>query len=984
MKKNLFNKVLWEKLALGFLTTFTVIIALTILAVSKGNTINAELRLQTYKVIQDENDTTDTNYFPLMFDNQTDLEAYCRETCMDIEGEGLVLLKNENNALPLSENNRVSMLLSGSVDTFYSTHGSGRVYANQCVNFKDALTDEGLIVNNVLYEFYKTSPGKTGRVLAMNDLLGYKIFKTNECEWSKYTLQAKSSIEEYSDAAIVVVTRMSGEGDDVSFAYSDGRDGSYLSLTQSEYEILQKLTELKLQNKLDKIVVLINSACALCADFLFDDSLSIDACMWIGCPGGTGTKAVAKALTGKINPSGRLSDTYVKNNFNSPATAYWKLNDGFANVYENADAINLNGTQKYYGVYVENIYVGYRYFETRYEDYVSDRDGVGNYSYSNDVAYTFGHGLSYTTFEYSDFNVEESADHKSYTVSVKVTNTGTKAGKETVQVYMQKPYTEYDENNYIEKASIELAGFAKTQVLEPNAFEVVTIKVSKELFKSYDAYGAMTYILEEGDYYLAVGKNAHDALNNIIMLKRDNGETYALSRMVGEGNKELASLALEQDEFDDYTYSVTSETGYQVTNQLDFADPNRYDGFDNPETVTYVSRYDWTQTFPKEAISLSVDTDKMRYDISSHKAITEDGSAMPKFGESNGMTLIQMRGKAYGDADWDKVLDQIEEGEMQQFVTGCIGITPAIQSIMKPMTDEDDGPYGVSHSPYDYSSMPSEGIIASTFNTDLYEKVGTAIAADARLQNLHGLYAPGLNIHRCQFSGRNSEYYSEDPILSAVASTIETLAIQEQGVVCHIKHWILNDEESHRNGINIWLNEQSAREIYLLPWEWSLRQANANYDLAGNSHAIMTSFNRIGTIWTSASPELMYTILRSEWGFDGYALTDMADSNAGMFMTYDDGFMNGTDCFLGAGSDSELSQWMSSPTFANKIREATHRMLYIFANYSASLNGFSASTRFVRILTWWESLVIALNVVFGLLAIGSTTMLVISTFKKEV
>ena len=407
-------------------------------------------------------------------------------------------------------------------------------------------------------------------------------------------------------------------------------------------------------------------------------------------------------------------------------------------------------------------------------------------------------------------------------------------------------------------------------------------------------------------------------------------------------------------------------------------------GFDNPETVTYVSRYDWTQTFPKEAISLSVDTDKMRYDISSHKAITEDGSAMPKFGESNGMTLIQMRGKAYGDADWDKVLDQIEEGEMQQFVTGCIGITPAIQSIMKPMTDEDDGPYGVSHSPYDYSSMPSEGIIASTFNTDLYEKVGTAIAADARLQNLHGLYAPGLNIHRCQFSGRNSEYYSEDPILSAVASTIETLAIQEQGVVCHIKHWILNDEESHRNGINIWLNEQSAREIYLLPWEWSLRQANANYDLAGNSHAIMTSFNRIGTIWTSASPELMYTILRSEWGFDGYALTDMADSNAGMFMTYDDGFMNGTDCFLGAGSDSELSQWMSSPTFANKIREATHRMLYIFANYSASLNGFSASTRFVRILTWWESLVIALNVVFGLLAIGSTTMLVISTFKKEV
>lgn len=304
-------------------------------------------------------------------------------------------------------------------------------------------------------------------------------------------------------------------------------------------------------------------------------------------------------------------------------------------------------------------------------------------------------------------------------------------------------------------------------------------------------------------------------------------------------------------------------------------------------------------------------------------------------------------------------------------VTSCSFNTPAITSVSKPATTEQDGPTGVSGS-VTQISFPSEGIWASTFNTELIAKVGDALAEDARINGLNGMYLPGINIHRTPFGGRTHEYFSEDPYLTGVACEAEVKAVQAKGVIVHVKHFIFNDEEANRNGIGIWLNEQSAREIYLKPWEYAVMPSR------GNAHAVMSSFNRAGCVWTSASTELVQNILRGEWGFDGYVITDMASSNAALFMTYLDGFMNGTDAYLGAGSATALDEYKSSPTFANMIRESSHRILYVVCNYSSAMNGLSSSDRVVEITPWWGVTLIAVEAVFGVLTGGAAVMLALS------
>ena len=311
-------------------------------------------------------------------------------------------------------------------------------------------------------------------------------------------------------------------------------------------------------------------------------------------------------------------------------------------------------------------------------------------------------------------------------------------------------------------------------------------------------------------------------------------------------------------------------------------------------------------------------------------------------------------------------------------LTNCYGFTPALASVAKPMTDEDDGPYGVSNTEEGYSSMSSEGVIASSFSVRTYRLVGEAIAADARSghdatqKNLHGLYAPGLNIHRVAFGGRAAEYFSEDPYLSGIAALEEIQEMQAQYVVACPKHFIFNDEESNRNGISIWMSEQAAREIYLLPWEYACRA-----DM-GNAHSLMTSFNRAGGLWTSASDDLMEHILRGEWAFDGYTLTDMAGSNGKLFMVYDDGFMNGTDCFLDKGTMSGFTADMQrSNTFNTKLRQAMHRLLYTVANYSAAMDGYSNLTRLQPVVVWWKALIVFFTVLFAVLCAAFAVMFVL-------
>ena len=968
----MFKTKRWRRLSIISLTILSVIITLAIIAFDQAAALNAAFKIQTYKIIKDETSEDNSNYFELDYttfgpngfsDRNTNLEglkAYMDETCEELEAEGLVLLKNDNDALPLSKNSKVSLFFQGSYNFNYSTSGSSATTSTaNYPTLTDALTRSGLSVNTTLNEFNEK---------AYSD--GFKrgkpnlIYMVREIGYNDYTVPVKASFDEYGDAAIFVLSRDSGEGNDITTTGSDGEDGTYLSLTQNERVVLEEITKLKHDNVFSKIIVILNTAVPIQLDFIDNENIDIDSIIWSGNVGSTGIYALGKALVGDINPSGKLSDTFVKNSFSSPAMAIWELNPNkkFTRRYENyKDYPQFNETQNCYAVYVEGIYVGYRYYETRYEDNI-----LGNtiYDYDADVQYPFGYGISYTDFAYSNFNVVEEGD--SFKVSVNVKNTGTRPGKESVQIYMQKPYTDYDIINDVEKASIELVGFNKTKLLSPNEDETVEVIIKKEMMKSYDAYGMGTYILDDGDYYLSTGKSSHDALNNIILAKGYTPDS--------EANATL-TYKYTVDEFDADTYSKSLETGENIVNRFEFADFNLYQNA-GYNAVTYVSRKDWEATWPTESIVVSL-SDGMVIDNTPNKPIIEDGSTMPIFNENNGLSLIMLKGIEYDNELWDKLLNQMTYQEMSYLITNGQHNTVLVESVNKPATRDENGPNGVSGS-LTGTAFPSEGIWASSFNPVLLKKAGEALGEDAIAAGITGLYASGVNIHRTPFGGRAHEYFSEDPVLSGLSSMYETIGMQEKGVWAYVKHYAVNNEETNRNGVAVFLNEQELREIMLVPFEFSFRPS------MGNAHATMTSFNRVGVFWTSACPSLMEDVLRGEWGFDGFAITDMAASNAKSFMTFVDGINNGSDCYDGPGSKTALDEYKTSARFANKMREASHRILYVTVNNCAVMNGVSSTDKIVKQTSWWEMTVIGLVSLSGLFALASVSFLTLSyVFKKK-
>ena len=961
----LFKRRLWETLAVILATLFVITTGGYNLAMSNAGAINNALGIAGSEI----NRSTDEayQYFPRTYTNDEEMRDYYTAVCEEVEGEGLVLLKNENTALPLANGTKVSLFLSGSTRFNYGSSGSSASDTGSYKNLKDALTEQGLSVNSSLWNFYSEQKGrkKTGTT-----------YKINEVAFEDIDASAISTVSEYS-TAIVVFARDSGEGADISESRSDGEDKSYLSISAEEESVLKGLTAMKAEGKVQKIVVLLNSSATLELDFLYRDGIDVDAVMWVGNVGVAGITAVAKALTGTIVPSGKLSDTYLRDNFSSPAMAQQVYNSlkSFAATYTNADAYGLGETQKYYGVYNEGIYVGYRYYETRYADYVNNVANVGNFQYGDVVAYSFGYGISYTTFAYSNFSVSEVDGGKAYEVTVKVTNTGdTFSGKEVVEVYLQKPYTEYDKTNGVEKAAVELVGYAKTGILAPGASEVITIKVSKELFKSYDANNAKTYIVDAGVYTLTVASGAHDAINNILA-KQSKTPANTDGRMDAAGNAALVyeTAALP---FDNTTYAVSSYTGNAITNLFDFADLNKTAG--STVNVTYVSRSDWEGTWPKAAIEITL-SEEMANGLLSNKAYSEEtGATMPTYGKNNNLTLISLRGKDYNDPMWDDLLDQMSYEDQAYLISNGYFTTVVIESVGKPDTNESDGPTGLTNSKFSLS-FPSEGIWASSFNDELIQTVGDALAEDTLSLGLTGIYAGGINIHRTPFGGRSHEYFSEDPFLTAYASAAEIRGLQAKGVIAHIKHLAFNDEETFRNGIGIWLNEQEAREIMLYPFEICLAVTEEHT----NAQAVMTSFNRAGTIWTGASKNLLIDLLEGEWGFDGYNITDMAASNGANYMTYRDGVINGTNVFLKSGQKTDLDEFKNSATFAQRMRETAHRVLYSVVNYSSAMNGISSNTAISANIPWWQTLLITLDVVFAVTTVACAALYGISLFKER-
>ena len=581
--------VLWSVLTAVFAILLVAVLIGTYVAYGSEQAINIALQVETTKIVDNGDGSEDTEYFKSDFDSVEELEAHDKEIAEQLTGEGAVLLMNKDNALPLSGKN-VSLFSRSSVDIVTCGTGSADIDTSNAPTLKEAMEEAGFSVNPTLWEFYESKKADYVRIpeKGMTGLPGADRtkFEVNEIPTSEYTADVKSSFASYKDAAIVVISRAGGEMYDMQDGdYVDGTN--ILSLNQDEKDMLAMIEA----EGFEKIIVLFNSTNAMECDFLTDGSYGIDAALWIGYTGTWGLNAVADILAGEVNPSGRLVDTYCNDNTTAPSMVgfygnMWANYDSESgDFYQIAGQLDRNTN---YIVYGEGIYVGYRYYETRYEDKVMGTGNAGNYNYAADVAYPFGYGLSYTDFTWSDYEVSFDKEEDAFEMKVTVTNTGDVAGKEVVEAYFQSPYTQYDIENGIEKAAVELCGFAKTQILKPGESETVTITIPREEFRAYDAKNAKTYILDDGDYYLTAAANAHAAVNNVLAEKgytTDDG-------MDADGDKEFV-YTYTNEKFDKETYAVSSATGNEITNQFDDADLN-YWGRD----YTYLSRNDWEGTWP--------------------------------------------------------------------------------------------------------------------------------------------------------------------------------------------------------------------------------------------------------------------------------------------------------------------------------------------------------------------------------------------------
>ncbi len=652
-----------------------------------------------------ENEDPEAIYYENDFETEEERNAVGYELVKQVEAEGAALLMNANGALPLAEGSKVSLFSTSTVNLVYGGTGSANVDASKALDLRTACEMSGLSVNTTLWDFYKTGDG--AQYVRNNG--GFSGGETiNEAPWSAYTDEVLASVEEYNDAAVVVLSRVGGEGAD-----SEYQTANYLALDDTEREMLAELKNLKDAGKLKKIIVLLNTSNALQLDFLQNDAYGVDAVLWIGGVGIAGTDAVADILAGKTNPSGSLVDTYCYNNYSSLAmknftpVTYAGYEEGL--IPENAST---------YMIYQEGIYVGYKYYETRYEDYVMGTGNAGEYAYGDDVAFAFGHGLSYTDFEYSDVSVSYDAAAGTYTMNVTVTNTGDLPGKETVQAYVSSPYTQYDIDNKVEKASVSLVGFAKTEILEPGTSETLAIEIDGDYVASYDAYGAKTYILDEGDYLFAAATDAHDAANNVLAAKGFTPENTD-GRMDAEGNADLVAV-WNNPELDTTTYAV-SDNGTAITNQLEGADPNLNDAVE--EEVVFTSRNDWMGTMPSDEALVLTLTDALKdalQDVQYDPADYEDVE-MPTLGAKNGLTLYDMIGLDYDDPKWEELLDQLTFDEMVTLIGDSFHWTMPVKSIEAPGTRDENGPQGLTVTLFgaglnvQTTALTSEDVLAATF-----------------------------------------------------------------------------------------------------------------------------------------------------------------------------------------------------------------------------------------------------------------------------
>ena len=991
------RKMLWSVCTVVFTLLFAVTMIGGPIANSYASIINMVLKTEFTKTIGDVGET----YFEADYASAAEQEKAAQEICETAEANGATLLLNRENTLPLAQGAKVSLFGTGSADFVYGGTGSGSVDSSKALNLKDALEADGFSVNPTVWNFYTTGAGKDyRRQLAPGSLNNYIFdnsgYLINEVPQSVFTDTEWESVADYGDAAIMVVSRVCGEGSDLPWFGTGDGDGNILSLSQEERDILKKLADLKAAGQVKSIIVLLNTSNPMELDFLESSicgvDYGVDACLWVGEAGQNGIEAIGDLLNGTVNPSGKLVDTYCYDNLTSPA-----MQNTYVTSYTNAAEQGLafkNTCNEYYEVYQEGIYVGYRYYETRYEDTVLGNANVGKYDYASTVAYPFGYGLSYTTFEYSGLTMKEDGDNFVFTVSV--SNTGSVDGREAVQIYMQSPYTDYDRENGIEKAAVELVGFEKVTVPAGQTISV-DVTVPKSELRTYDANGAETYIVDAGNYYFATGNGSHEALNNILAAKAEledtaNG-TVDLNKMVGTGDASLA-VQYQQASMDTATYAKTAD-GTQITNQLDHADLNKFDD-DTSNDVAYVSRSNWKNTMPETAITATAYQAAVQ--IAANDAIVaglaiqdqpESTGEMPTMGKEGTLTLSQFVGVPMDGSitvngqeyTWDDLLDQLTFSDMTKLVGLAYHSTASASNVGKPATKDENGPLGLTATLTGGGSSTgytSADILAATFDREIAEAVGRSLGNDCLMATgkaYSGLYGPGVNIHRTPYGGRNFEYYSEDPFISGQICAAQVGGIQSKGVYVYIKHFALNDQDTGRDGLCVWTNEQAAREIYLQAFEYPIEQANAL--------CVMTSFNRLGTTWAGGDYNLLTNILRNEFGMKGIILTDFSNSNN--YMDVVQGAVAGGNAWDANDANkwtAKLKEYKDNATVCNAMRDASKHILYTVANSNA-MNGVSENVQIVEVRAWWQTAILVLDVVFGVLAVGSAVMLVRDIRRKK-
>lgn len=877
----------------------------------------------------------DTDYYDAQYRGRTQATAAANEIVDEILGEGAVLLKN-NGALPLAAGTEVSLLGRYAADPIYGGAGSGTVDPNACVNMHDGIAAAGLNINETAFGWINDNYSNYPKAEITMDDPSTATYYIGEIPFSAYSGEAQASIS--GTTALVVIGRGGGEGGDLSRdLLGDLNSGVSKNFTANDetanYVEGQHELELTVEEKsviaaakasCDKTIVIVNASTPMELGPLMSGEYEADAILCVGSLGATGSTAVGKLLTGEYNPSGRTTDIWPADFTADPTFGNFggKHYTDVSGFYEkNYNNVASEGTA-YFVEYKEGVYMGYRYYETAAAE--AEAGNYAGFDYDSAVVFPFGYGLSYTTFTQTLDSVDASGDK--VTVTATVTNSGSVEGKDVVEVYYSAPYTK----GGIEKSAVVLAGFAKTSALAAGASETVKIEFPVRQMASWSSEKG-AYVLDGGDYVISLRTDSHTVVDQ---------QTVSVTEK---------------------TFDTDEVTGTKLQNQ--FSDLTEY--MEKNCKGEMLSRSDFKGTFPKPAEdkdSADCGITVAEYNWKDHE---DSAATMPTTGASNGLSLIDLRGKDYDDEAWDTLLDQLSVDEMTGMLNDCAYNTGAVESISKPETSEPDGPAGFTSltGPTGNCAYCSEFIMAQTWNVELMERMGEMVGQEALASGYNGWYAPAFNTHRSPFAGRNFEYYSEDPLLGGKIGSAVVSGAATNGCYAMIKHFALNDQESYRvQHVMTWATEQACREIYLRQFEIPVKEATCEIKYISDEQgtistkkmnactAAMSSFNFVGTEWSGGRKSLCTNILRDEWGFRGCVITDF---NLYGYMDKNAALAGGTDLQLTYSAMTPAFEGTNTATVVSQLRESMHHALYTIANSNA-MQGMAPGSKVNYGIASWQ------------------------------